>query len=346
MEHPGKNGTVIAKLTGRSFRAKMIDPNTYTASFRAQGDDRTAGMSVASSQGKSADSAHFSKLVDEASGAKESSGTSETKAAGAKEEKHHFSFLDFIKGIIDIINPLQHIPVISTIYRHVTGDEISPMARIVGDTLYGGPIGGAVAVVNVAVEQKTGKDIGETLLAKFTDRAKDKRDEVQLAKADVKNTTRLSDIVWNDTPAAAQDAPATAVANAAPDHGAENTRLAMLALRSDMKQLATARKEFSDTPGPAPTKLSYRTGSSGNAPVTSAEARATSVKAETVPNGIRSSRGIVNVKTALHSQEAPADTAEKRSVPPEQFVNKMMQGLDQYHAMHRSQAQQGTFPAF
>lgn len=332
----------------------MIDPNTYTASFRAQGDDRTAGMAVASSRksaasNKASEGAHFSKLVDEASA------TSETKAAGETKEKSSFTFLDFIKGLIDIINPLQHIPVISTIYRHVTGDEISPMARIVGDTLYGGPIGGAVAVANVVVEKETGKDIGETLMAKFTDRAKDKRGEqTELAQAETKNpTTRLSDIVWNDTPAP-EKTQATAVAAAAHDNmkifandaGAENTRLAMLALRQDMKQLAHARQTISDTPGPAPTKLSYRTGSSGNTPVTSAEARATLVKAGTVPAGITPTRGMVNVKTALHSQEAPAATAEKRPVPPEQFVNRMMQGLDQYHDMHRSQAQQGTFPAF
>ena len=39
-----------------------------------------------------------------------------------------FTFFDFL----DIINPLQHIPVISTIYRSLTGDKIDPGSRIAG----------------------------------------------------------------------------------------------------------------------------------------------------------------------------------------------------------------------
>lgn len=74
-----------------------------------------------------------------------------------------FTFLDFL----DIINPLQHIPLVSTLYRSVTGDTIDPGARVAGSTLYGGPIGAALAVVDVAVEQATGKDVGENIVALF-----------------------------------------------------------------------------------------------------------------------------------------------------------------------------------
>ena len=38
------------------------------------------------------------------------------------------TFLDFL----DIINPLQHIPLVSTIYRKITGDTIDPASRIAG----------------------------------------------------------------------------------------------------------------------------------------------------------------------------------------------------------------------
>ena len=62
--------------------------------------------------------------------------------------------------ILDLINPLQHIPVVSTIYRAITGDEISPGARIAGGALFGGPIGLALAAVNAVVETATGEDIG------------------------------------------------------------------------------------------------------------------------------------------------------------------------------------------
>ena len=47
------------------------------------------------------------------------------------------SFNDFL----DMINPLEHIPVISSVYRALTDQTINPVSRIVGDTLYSGPLG-------------------------------------------------------------------------------------------------------------------------------------------------------------------------------------------------------------
>ncbi len=69
--------------------------------------------------------------------------------------------------IIDIINPLQHIPIISSIYRKFTGDTIDPASRIAGSSLYGGPIGAAVAIVNTIFEKVHGNDIGAQTLALF-----------------------------------------------------------------------------------------------------------------------------------------------------------------------------------
>jgi hypothetical protein len=81
-------------------------------------------------------------------------------------ETGSFSFWD----IVDAINPLQHIPVISTIYRKLTGDEMGYASRIAGDTLYSGIFGSLIsglasAVVNVFVDATTGKDIGEHMMA-------------------------------------------------------------------------------------------------------------------------------------------------------------------------------------
>lgn len=66
--------------------------------------------------------------------------------------------------VLDVINPLQHIPVVSTLYRAITGDEISPGARVAGGALFGGPIGFAVATANAMVEASAGKDIGDTIV--------------------------------------------------------------------------------------------------------------------------------------------------------------------------------------
>lgn len=75
--------------------------------------------------------------------------------------KDGFTFWDFL----DIINPLQHIPVVSSVYRAVTGDTIDPGARIAGGGLFGGPIGVAASLVSAMVEESTGRDPGEHALA-------------------------------------------------------------------------------------------------------------------------------------------------------------------------------------
>ncbi|MBI1260268.1 MAG: hypothetical protein GC184_00940 [Rhizobiales bacterium] len=68
--------------------------------------------------------------------------------------------------IIDTLNPLQHIPVVSDIYRNLTGDKISDQARVMGGALYGGPIGVVAAVASSAIAAANeGQDIGAQALA-------------------------------------------------------------------------------------------------------------------------------------------------------------------------------------
>ncbi len=75
--------------------------------------------------------------------------------------KDEVSFAD----LLDFINPLQHIPVVSTIYRALTGDTIAPAARLAGGALFGGPIGFVSSLANLVVEDATGRDIGGHLMA-------------------------------------------------------------------------------------------------------------------------------------------------------------------------------------
>ncbi|MEK9967540.1 MAG: hypothetical protein VW600_00295 [Ferrovibrio sp.] len=108
---------------------------------------------------------------------------------GAKAEKggnplfgkDGFTFSDFL----DIINPLQHIPIVNTVYRAITGDKIDPGSRIVGGGLFGGPIGLVVSLVSGAVEEATGKDPGEHALAALgIDLGPGKKDQPQTMLAD------------------------------------------------------------------------------------------------------------------------------------------------------------------
>jgi len=76
-----------------------------------------------------------------------------------------FTFLDFL----DIINPLQHIPIVSSIYRDLTGDTLDYGSRVAGGALFGGPIGALFSVVNGIFEETTGKDVGGHVVAFFSD---------------------------------------------------------------------------------------------------------------------------------------------------------------------------------
>src|SRR5258707_9667346 len=70
------------------------------------------------------------------------------------------------KDALDIINPLQQLPIIGSIYRELTGDTLKPGARLIGGAIYGLGITGVIsAALNNAVEYETGKDLGGTALA-------------------------------------------------------------------------------------------------------------------------------------------------------------------------------------
>ena len=76
-----------------------------------------------------------------------------------KAEK--FGFLD----ILDMVNPLQHIPLVNLGYRAITGDEIKPVSKVVGGAVFGGPAGAAVGIVDAIVETETGRDVIDTATA-------------------------------------------------------------------------------------------------------------------------------------------------------------------------------------
>jgi hypothetical protein len=87
----------------------------------------------------------------------------QTKARAPDIENNDFfsSFAD----LLDVINPLQHIPGLSGLYRQLSGDEISSGARVAGGALFGGPIGLVASLANLIFEQETGGDVAQHLFA-------------------------------------------------------------------------------------------------------------------------------------------------------------------------------------
>lgn len=72
----------------------------------------------------------------------------------AAEEEEPFGFFD----LLDMVNPLQHIPILSFFYRALTGDEIKPISQIIGGGVFGGPLGAASGLVSAVIEDGTGKE--------------------------------------------------------------------------------------------------------------------------------------------------------------------------------------------
>ncbi len=104
----------------------------------------------------------------------------EKAVADGKTTDDGLTFAD----LLDTINPLHHLPVIGTLYREITGDQISPGARVIGGGLFGGPIGLVASMVDAAVAEGTGRDIGGNILAmvKGDPLGKDAMDNVAKAK--------------------------------------------------------------------------------------------------------------------------------------------------------------------
>lgn len=70
--------------------------------------------------------------------------------------------------LVDTINPLQHIPGVSTVYREVTGDTANPLASMAGGFLFGGPIGMAAGAAGSFLEMLTGKSLAGHAMALFS----------------------------------------------------------------------------------------------------------------------------------------------------------------------------------
>ena len=218
---------------------------------------------------------------------------------------------------IDIINPLQHIPLVASLYRSLTGDEISGSARIMGDTLYGGPLGLVSGIANAITEEVTGRDIAGTALAALTGGGEE---------------TLPGEI-----------APGVMLAQAAAEEAAGGLMAAEEAAGSQVAALAaptiervTAPPAAAQAPQLAGLTLPAAVGPFGKAPVTQLQ-----------PIAAAASPGRILAEPALY-QAPPEDplaepVADPRllgvGLPNEAFADRMLQALDSYRSMMRDRPQ-------
>jgi hypothetical protein len=122
-------------------------------------------------------------------------------------------------NLLDIVNPLQHLPIIGTLYRAITGSHIGIPEKIAGDALYGGVWGAVSGVADAAFEAVTGKDFGSTVLALFQG-----SHQTQLAQVTVTPAAQLP-----STPASASAAPG-------PSASSPKDSAALMALQSSLSR--------------------------------------------------------------------------------------------------------------
>ena len=96
-------------------------------------------------------------------GAKPASFSAQSAPAESSPPSHE----GFLHHLWNVVNPLQHVPVIGTIYRAITGEHLDAVEKIAGDSLYGGIWGAVASVADVAFEGLTGKSFEDTALALF-----------------------------------------------------------------------------------------------------------------------------------------------------------------------------------
>lgn len=130
---PQRPASATAHQAAPSDSQPEQDP--ATADYQKPDNGRTAGRAVSHDSGKGASSSN--------------------------EDGQSWSFFD----MLDVINPLQHLPIVGSIYRAVTGDEIKSAARIMGGALFGGPVGAAFGVANAITSEATGGDISDNMMS-------------------------------------------------------------------------------------------------------------------------------------------------------------------------------------
>jgi hypothetical protein len=69
------------------------------------------------------------------------------------------------QDMLDTLNPLQHIPVVSNLYRAISGETTSTGARLAGDALFGGPIGFIASLLDTIIESGTGSSFAGNIVA-------------------------------------------------------------------------------------------------------------------------------------------------------------------------------------
>jgi hypothetical protein len=284
-----------------------------------------------------------------------------------KMPDHDVSFSD----VLSVLNPLQYIPVVGSIYRAVTGDTIPQAAQVLGGALLGGPLGMIASAANAILEQSTGKDASEHVLAMFSPQSDTPAAPGSRYAANTSTTpaTALSAVpaaTSSTDTASPPDATTIASAAATPDAAAAQTA-ATPAVQPPPAAAAAESPAPAASPGTAvataplagPAKAAsgysladYRTFSGHAMPAAAgangAQLRNAPVPLQTsIPLPGDSARATAVAAMVQMPSTAVAPAAATPAVKPQDtWVSQaMMRGLDRYRDMMRQQEEQQHQPS-
>lgn len=119
------------------------------------------------------------------------------------------SFRDFL----DAINPLNHIPIVSDIFEDATQHEPSTLSKLVGGSIFGGPIGFVTSLAGVIYKGETGQSVVSSAYAALTGDTLASAPSTQVAAAQPKDIAPKEDDTAPAQAASDDTAPTTASSN-------------------------------------------------------------------------------------------------------------------------------------
>jgi len=265
------------------------------------------------------------------------------------EQATHVGYEDDDFGLddlVDLVNPLQHLPVIGTIYRELTGDAIKPEVQVAGSLGFGLATGSLLvsAVTGIAsalVEQSSGKEpLVQVADAMWGDKVETPstltESKVVLAAADTEPKQALA-------------APAQAMQAAQPADNAENAAQPAAASVAANAQQIKPKLAAATMPSTGGTRIGnvihtspmlrsaakvspVVVAANTTAPLTPASPTASS---DATPLA-KTSLDNVTLGTLIHEQAKAREAGQ--SLPPELVQDMMTMALDKYKAAHVASA--------
>jgi len=278
-----------------------------------------------------------------------------------KMPDHSVSFSD----VLSTLNPLQYIPIIGSIYRAITGDAAPQAAQVLGGALLGGPLGLIASAANAVVEQSSGKDVGEHVIAmllpqgdappaspqnqRYAANTPPTAASVAAATGDTVPTQAAAETAATPPSPSAATPPDPAAPPAQPQSSATPASTVASAPLALPPQAAagtgTATLGSLKPAGAGYTLADYRTfaGSGMPPPPNGNIQRTAMVPLQTtipLPNDV-SRTPVVATTVQAPANVAPAPAATPAVQPQDTWVSQaMMRGLDRYRDMMRQQEQQ------